>query len=804
MVIAITTQHNDNNRTGANLSETQLTAANVEVQRFGRLYRRHLVGAAYAQPLLMPSIDIPSLGTRDMLYIATMHNYVYGFDATDAQANAPLWRQSLGPPIELPDPNIGPGGYHDISGEVGILSTPVISADLGVIYVVAATLENGSYHHRLHALDLSTGAERLGGPVEITGSLAGTGDGSVGGMIPFVSNRQVQRAGLLLTDDRIYIAFAAYGDQGPYHGWVFAYDARTLARVGIYVTTPNGGGGGIWQAGQAPASDGSAIFVMTGNGSSDPGVNLSCAFICIDPVTVRFTQWFAPTNWRSLDALDTDLGSGGPLLLPGTDLLTGGGKDGRLFLLKRGDLGNAAQDSKAVQVFQATAPPFSSQPAQAPDGYHHIHGSPVYWDGPMGQWIYLGGEADYLRAFAFTGSEFDTKPASISTIITPPHSMPGAIMSLSANGSAAGSGVLWASMPAPGNANQAAGNANQQVVDGILYALDASNLTHTLWHSQQNQARDDVGNFPKFCPPTVSGGTVYLPSFPGPTGKVTLPERAIEGPALANLNDTQLALAWTGDDPHHSLNVDISQDGRSFGNKVTLAETSPHGPAAAFGNGRLFLAWTGTDPGHHLNVISATENLTFSGKITLSEGSTSAPALAFGFGRLYMAWTDSQQRLNIIASADGITWGGKVTLSGASSRSGPGLAFLNGLLYLCWAGTDANGSFTIMDSADGLRWNNQVVLTTGSDGHPALVARDELYLVWTGRAQDSRLSLLVSESTPAELTDRQTFDDTSIAPPAVTVFKGDIHVAWTGTDPAHSVNAASLSTGYVSAYGLLS
>ena len=791
-VIAITTQHNDNNRTGANLSETQLTAGNVEVQRFGRLYRRHLVGAVYAQPLLMPSIDIPPLGTRDMLYIATMHNYVYGFDATDAQAHAPLWRRSLGPPIELPDPNIGPRGYRDISGEVGILSTPVISADLGIIYVVSATLEDGSYHHRLHALDLSTGAERLGGPVEITGSLAGTGDGSVDGMIPFVSNRQVQRAGLLLTGDRIYIAFASYGDQRPYHGWVFAYDARTLQRVGIYVTTPDGEGGGIWQAGQAPASDGSAIFVITGNGSSDPGVNLSCAFIRIDPVTVRSTQWFAPTNWWLLDTLDIDLGSGGPLLLPGTDLLTGGGKDGRLFLLKRGQLGNAADDSKAVQVFQATAPPFTGQPASAPAGYHHIHGSPVYWDGPMGRWIYLGGEADYLRAFAFTGSEFDTKPASISTITTPPRSMPGAIMSLSANGSAAGSGVLWASMPV-------AGDANQQVVDGILYALDASDLTHMLWHSKQNQARDNVGNFPKFCPPTVSGGKVYLPSFPGPTGKVTLPERAIAGPALANLNDTQLALAWTGTD--QNLNVDISQDGRSFGNKVTLSERSSHAPAAAFGSGRLFLAWTGTD--HNLNVISATENLTFSDKITLSEGSTSAPALAFGYGRLHMAWTDSHQRLNIIASADGITWGEKVTLSDASSRRGPGLAFLNGLLYLFWAGTDANGSFTIMDSADGLRWNNQVVLTSGSDDHPALVAWDELYLVWAGHAQDSRLSLLVSESTPAELTDLQTYADTSIAPPAVTVFKGDIHIAWTGTDLEHRVNTAGLSAGFVSAYGLL-
>jgi hypothetical protein len=796
MVIPVTTQHNDNDRTGANLSETQLTTASVNVQRFGRLFRRHVVGAVYAQPLTLPGVVLPQLGARDVLYVATMHNYVYAFDATDPAAIAPLWRRSLGPSIRLPDPGIGPRNYNNISGEVGVVSTPVISTDLGVIYVVAATKEGRSYHHRLHALDLAIGTERLGGPAEITGSLPGTGGGSQDGVVPFISNRQIQRAGLLLVNGRIFIAFAAYGDKQPYHGWVFAYDASTLQRAGIFAATLNGWGGGIWQAGQAPASDGSGVFVMTGNGSSGAGVDLTCAFIRIDPMAVRLDQWFAPTNRPDLNAGDTDLGSGGPLLLPGTDLLAGGGKDGRLFLLRRGNLGNAADNSQAVQVFQAAAARGTGQPAPMSGGYHHIHGSPVYWQGPMGRWAYIGGEADFLRAFAFTGSSFTTTPASKSTIATPPGSMPGAIMSLSANDSTPGSGILWASMPV-------AQNANSQVVDGILYALDAADLTRVLWHSEQNQVRDHVGNFPKFCAPTVSGGRVYLATFPGPTGKVVLPQQAIEGPALANVNDSHLALAWTGTDPAHHLNVVASPDGRSFGGKVTLPETSPHAPAAAFGNGRLFLAWT--DNQRRINVISSTDNITFSNTVTLTQMSTSAPALTFANGLLHLAWTgtDSQHHLNVMSSTDGLTWGNKVTLA-QMSGTGPGLAFGNGSLYLLWVGTDQNLRLNLMTSTDGVTWGNKVTLTQSSNEHPALVPWEELYLSWTGRDPAHRLNLFISDGTPSSLADKQTYDDTSAAAPTLAVFRGDVYLGWTAPDIGHHVNVARLSGGHVSVYGLLS
>jgi hypothetical protein len=346
-------------------------------------------------------------------------------------------------------------------------------------------------------------------------------------------------------------------------------------------------------------------------------------------------------------------------------------------------------------------------------------------------------------------------------------------------------------------------NANSHVVDGILYALDASDLTRVIWHSEQNQVRDHVGNFPKFCPPTVSGGRVYLATFPGPTGKVMLPQQAIEGPALANVNDSHLALAWTGTDAAHHLNVVTSQDGRLFGGKVTLPETSPHAPAAAFGNGRLFLAWT--DSQRRINVISSTDNVTFSNKVTLTQMSTSAPALTFANGLLHLAWTgtDSQHHLNVMSSTDGLTWGSKVTLA-QMSGTGPGLAFANGSLYLLWVGTDPNLSLNLMTSADGVTWANKVTLTQSSNAHPALVPWEELYVAWTGTDPAHHLNLLISDGTPSSLADKQTYDETSTAAPALAVFQGDVYLGWTGPDPGHQVNVARLSAGHVSVYGLLS
>ncbi|MEU6972322.1 hypothetical protein AB0A71_32315 [Kitasatospora aureofaciens] len=210
--VSVTTQHNDNRRTGANLLEVTLRPSNVGPKTFGKVFTRAVDGEIYGQPLYLCQVDVAGVGQRNVVYVATMHNSVYAFDADDPNASAPLWHARLGPSAPMPDPNIGPGGYADISVEVGIISTPVISVDRNLIYVVAFTKEGNTYHHTLHALDLRSGQESLGGPVRIAATVPGSGEGSVNGTITFTSHLQIQRAALTLVNDRLYVAFAAYGD----------------------------------------------------------------------------------------------------------------------------------------------------------------------------------------------------------------------------------------------------------------------------------------------------------------------------------------------------------------------------------------------------------------------------------------------------------------------------------------------------------------------------------------------------------------------------------------------------------------
>ncbi|MGW1077232.1 hypothetical protein [Streptomyces sp. NPDC002537] len=508
--LSVTTQHNDNRRTGANLSETVLHPGNVGPATFGRLFGRPVDGEIYAQPLYLSQCPIAGRGPRNVVYTATMHNSVYAFDADDPAASAPLWHVSLGPSAPLPDPNIGPAVYHDIAVEVGVVSTPVIDVRRHVLYVIAFTKEQGAYHHTLHALDLSTGREALGGPVRIAASVPGSGDGSVQGRVTFTSNRQIQRSALTLAGGRVYAAFAAYGDKDPYHGWVLAFDADTLRQTGAYVTTPNTQEGGIWQAGQGlGVDDGGFLYFMTGNGGFRPdGSELGDAIVKLTP-GLGLVDWFAPFDNATLERFDIDLGSAGPLLIPGTRRLLGGGKEGKFYLLDTGNMGHfqAGSDSQIVQSFFVVQPDANS---------HHIHGGAVYWNfrGGGGPWVYVWPENAFLRAYRFAGGLFGTAPASTSTTTDPTGvpggspGMPGGILSVSAHGDDPATGILWATHPYRDNANQA-------VVEGIVRAYRATDLTHELWHSKMDAARDDVGLYAKFAPPTVANGKVYVPTFSG-------------------------------------------------------------------------------------------------------------------------------------------------------------------------------------------------------------------------------------------------------------------------------------------------
>ncbi len=313
--VAVLTQHNDASRTGATLSETILNTSNVKVNWFGKLFTRTVDGQIYAQPLYVPGVTIPGKGVRNVVYAATMHNSIYAFDADDPGAAAPLWQRNLGPSAPLPSPDIGPNPYYDISVEVGTLSTPVIDPSSNTLYAVAFNKDSPAscasactYNYRLHALDLTTGAEKFGGPVVITGTYPGCGWDNSGCVLTFNPPRELQRTGLLLSNGVIYFAFASFADQAPSHGWVFGYHATTLQRVSIYNSTPDGGYGGIWQSGQGLAVDADGyLYLVTGNGTFNAdtgGSDYGTSFVKLDPSQCR--QW-PPAGRRLVYALQSSL-----------------------------------------------------------------------------------------------------------------------------------------------------------------------------------------------------------------------------------------------------------------------------------------------------------------------------------------------------------------------------------------------------------------------------------------------------------------------------------------------------------------
>jgi hypothetical protein len=494
---SVLTQHNDNGRTGANLRETILNTSNVNSSLFGKLFSRVVDGYIYAQPLFVPGVPVPQKGIHNIVYVATEHDSVYAFDADDPEASDPLWVVTLGESV--PSSDISPD-YQDLTPEIGITSTPVIDSNSRTIYVVAKTKDQGGWHQKLHALDIATGFEKFGGPVEMSASVEGLGDGSAGGVISFNPLLQLNRPGLLLSGGIVYIAFGSHGDTDPYHGWVLGYDATTLRQTAVYNTTPDGGRGAIWMSGQGLAADslGNA-YAVTANGTCDAaancGRNLGESFIKLTPALAP-ADWFTPVNRLDLDRDDLDVGSGGPVLLPGTSLIAAAGKDGVLRLVNTNGMGGFDQaGNHDVQEFQATANAFL--------------GAPIYWADPDGQAaIYVWGGGDRLKAFSFGDGKFREDPVSESSILAPTGLSNSAPLSVSANGSEAGSGLVWASCPD-------GGDANLRTVHGILRAFDASNLSVELWNSTIDPSHDDVGAFAKFCPPTVANGKVYVASFSG-------------------------------------------------------------------------------------------------------------------------------------------------------------------------------------------------------------------------------------------------------------------------------------------------
>ena len=511
----VLTRSYDLKRTGANLGEVMLKPGNVKQASFGKQYCRPVDHEIYGQILYVPGLDLGARGKRNVVYVVTMQSSVYAFDADDPSAPS-VWEKHFATNglTPVPTTDVGQvciqfnGRYNDISQFIGIMGTPVIDPTTQTIYFVARFKQGaGSYVQRLHALSLVDGSDRAGSPVIIEGSVPGTGQGSVNGVVAFNPQTQNQRPGLLLSQGVVYIAWASHCDQGPYHGWVIGYDAKTLKQAVVYNTSPNGQFAGIWMAGQAPAVDDAGnIYIMTGNGTADlqGGPNRGNSFIKLQRqgATLALLDYFTPFDYQILEQQDRDLGSAGALLIPGRNIVLGGGKEGRMYILNTGGMGKfqVGTDNQIIQSIDVTGGTRA-----------HLHGTPVYWKSSQGEFVYVWGEEDFLKQYR-VGADGHLTLVKMSAVRAPNmdkdsgYTMPGGILTVSADADKPGSGIVWASMTV-------SMNAIHKVVPGVIRAFSADDVSQELWNSQQNPARDNIGNFAKFNPVTVYNGRVYVPTF---------------------------------------------------------------------------------------------------------------------------------------------------------------------------------------------------------------------------------------------------------------------------------------------------
>jgi uncharacterized protein (TIGR03437 family) len=493
--VDVLTANYDNNRTNANLNEGILNTNNVNPTQFGKLYAYPVDGQVCAQPLYVHSLSMPDKGTLNVLYVATMNNSVYAFDADAASGTAPLWQVNLGGAVNPAYFSIaGAAPYTDIQREVGILSTPVIDRVGNTIYVVNETVTGSSLAFFLHALDLATGSEKLNGPVQIQATVAGTGWGGTGdavnGQLPFLPAGHIQRPGLLLANGSIYIGFGSHGDYAPWHGWMVAYNATDLPQqTAVFNTTPSAAGSSIWQGGRGLAADADgSIYCSTGNGNYDGVMSWGETVLRLTP-TLSIADWFTPAEYAAWTDEDEDFGSNGPILVPGTNFLIAGGKAGLVALIDRTDMGHEGLDTNALQVFEAV-----------PNSQFAIFNSAL-WNRPDGPILYVWGDDDVLREFQMQNGAFNTTP--LATYRSAGNGLPFSGMTVSSNAFVPGSGIFWATTtPA----------YEGMPTTGTLHAFDATNVSQELWNSDMQGTRDTLGSFTKFANPTVANGKVYVPT----------------------------------------------------------------------------------------------------------------------------------------------------------------------------------------------------------------------------------------------------------------------------------------------------
>lgn len=507
----VLTQHNDKYRTGWNPTETVLTHQAVQGGGFRRLYSLPVNGQIYAQPLVVSNYSMTDAGTggtivRDLLIVCTARNTVYCFD-TRKPGSPVVWTRSIGKSV--PHTAVG---CDDLKPEIGIISTPVIDRETKTLYVVAKSrtvTPNGTTLKqavKLHALVLDTGKDRPGSPVALQGSVPGTAPDAISGRVHFDPTKQMNRPGLLLDRGRIYVASGGHCDFGPFHGWMFAFDAKSLQQLGIYCTTPDGdagagipsGAGGIWMCGQGVACDDNGdVYFSTGNGAfsldnSGRQVGNSFVRLSFDEGGFKLVTFFTPHDTLAMNQRDRDIGAAGVLVIPGTNLAVGGGKDRDLYVMDRDDMGGYHNGvDNVLQRWLGTN-----------DG---TWVSSVYWNSVQwGKVVVTGGKEDYLQARRVQAGLLQQTPFTTSTV---KGKWPGSAMSVSSDGS--DNAIVW--------------TLSRVEDQGVLRAFDANDLTRLLWASDVHPG-DEVGLYAKFCPPTVANGKVFVPTFSGRLNVYGLPD----------------------------------------------------------------------------------------------------------------------------------------------------------------------------------------------------------------------------------------------------------------------------------------
>ncbi|MGA2351264.1 MAG: Ig-like domain-containing protein [Terracidiphilus sp.] len=526
--------HMDANRSGLNASELSLTPSNVSAQRFGKLFSYLVDGYAYATPLLMSHITIKGTA-HNVLYVATEHDSVYAFDADNYGSGAPLWQVSLLQTGETPMTD-GP-----IQPYQGVTSTPVIDPTTNTIYVVSAQTLNGNSSFRLSALDITSGAPKFGSPVTISASVPGTNsDASMTGGIDYLGTSCVQRAALLLENGSVYIGFG-----GCHAGWLLQYNATTLVQTGKFDMSPNNNGegpyasaAGVWMGGGGPVADSSGnIYVVTGNGPFVPTAMPTnpppaTAGAWSDSV-LKFSpspsngmlvleDYFTPQDYAYMDCADSDLSSGGLLLIPGTSpaQMVAGGKMGKLYFVNSNNLGHESTgDTGAIQTLEWGAPstpggtplvstytssvcPYAPGNLTATINSFEIFGTSAYFNGS----IYLGitptasGIPSGIRQFTYTGGQW--VPEAVTAQYTEQNTR-GTTPFFSANGTS--NGILW--MLDQGQPLQNTGTGG--TTTATLRAYDANNLSNELYNSNINPS-DVAGYGIKFTTPVVGNGKAYI------------------------------------------------------------------------------------------------------------------------------------------------------------------------------------------------------------------------------------------------------------------------------------------------------